>query len=71
MKGKWKFMVSALCVLVFVVMAVASTGGDDDKPKKEGGNTVGNTSTAAGDEELKFGLNETAAFKDLKITETK
>lgn len=68
MKGKWKFMVAALCVLVFVVMAVASTGGDDDKPKKEGGNTVGNTSTAAGDEELKFGLNETAAFKDLKIT---
>lgn len=68
MKDKLKFSVAALCVLVFMVMAVASTGGDDE-PKKEGGNnTGGNTSATTGAGELKFGLNETAAFKDLKIT---
>ncbi len=71
-KGLLKMRRLLVVLLVFcIALSTAACTGDGTQPQKESNetNTVANTSSK--DENEIFGLNDTAVFKNLKVTATK
>ncbi|MBQ8283488.1 MAG: DUF4352 domain-containing protein [Clostridia bacterium] len=61
-----KILIAFICIVIFISIIAVGAGAGDDSPKKE----IGESTNSSVVEEMSFGLNETAVFRNLKITAT-